>query len=80
MANSEQERAFLPADVCPVLRTKSLFLNSHYRTTAFEERVQADVALFWCGITMMSHGPDEADAGPRTCRPGRSCWCGDPEV
>ncbi|MCB9832654.1 MAG: hypothetical protein H6807_09280 [Planctomycetes bacterium] len=75
-----EKKSFLPEDVCPLLRTKSLYLNSNYRTTPFEERHQADVALFWCCVTMQPHGPDQADATAQTCRPGRDCWAGDPAV
>lgn len=71
---------FLPPDVCPALQTKSLALNTHYESTAFEARAQSNVAIFYCMKTYTSFGPDDIDVGPAECRSNRECWCGDPEI
>ena len=71
---------FLPPDVCPLLRTKSLALNTHYEPTVFEERAHSNVAVFYCVKTMNGFGPDDLDIGPAECRSDRSCWCGEPEI
>ena len=74
------EPDFLPPDICPLLRTKSLALNTHYEPTVFEERAQSNVAVFYCMKTMGTFGPDDLDIGPDDCRCGRSCWSGEPEA
>ena len=71
---------FLPLDVCPCLRTKTMHLNTEYRRSAFEERFSADTALFTCTVTQCPWGPDEDDVLPERCRPGRSCYEGDPNI
>ena len=71
---------FLPEDICPALRTKSLALNSHYETTAFEIKAQSNVAIFHCIKTMSEFGPDDDDLGPSQCRSHRECWCGFPKA
>ena len=71
---------FLPPDVCPLMRTKALALNTHYETTKFEERAQSNVAIFHCQKTMDVFGPDDLDVGPAECRSHRDCWCGEIEI
>jgi hypothetical protein len=75
MAN--QKPVFLPEDVCPCLRTKTMTLNTEYRRSAFEDSFTADTAIFRCLRTMCAHGPDERDCAPEMCRPGRACYVGD---
>jgi len=75
MAN--QKPVFLPADVCPCLRTKTMTLNREYRRSAYEDSFTADTAIFHCLRTMAAHGPDERDCSPEMCRPGRECYAGD---
>ena len=78
MAN--QKPTFLPEDVCPCLRTKTMTLNTEYRRSAFEDSFTADTALFHCLRTMSPHGPDEEDCIPDCCRPGRACYTPDPDT
>ena len=72
MAN--QKPVFLPDDVCPCLRTKTMTLNTEYRRSAFEDSFTADTAIFTCLKTQCSHGPDELDCSAEMCRPGRECY------
>lgn len=72
MAN--QKPVFLPDDVCPCLRTKTMNLNTEYRRSAYEDSFTADTALFHCLKTMQSYGPDERDCDGERCRPGRDCY------
>lgn len=65
---------FVPRDVCSCLRTKTMALNTHYVPSEAELRAHADTAIFWCIKTTMPWGPDELDATPGSCRPGRECW------
>ncbi|MGA1204106.1 MAG: hypothetical protein ACYTGJ_01725 [Planctomycetota bacterium] len=76
MAN--QKPVFLPDDVCPCLRTKTMTLNPEYRRSAYEDRFTADTAIFHCLRTMAPQGPDELDCEPQMCRPGRECYTPDP--
>ncbi len=78
MAN--QRPVFLPEDVCPCLRTKTMTLNTEYRRSAFEDSLDADTAIFHCLRTMCPHGPDELDCTPEMCRPGRECYVVDEET
>lgn len=79
-SNPNSDEEFLPKDVCPCLRTKTLHLNTEYRRSAFEERFTADTALFTCMVTMCDWGPDEADVLPNRCRPGRACYDGGRDI
>lgn len=72
----ENER-FLPTDACPALMTKTMALNTHYQPSEFEARAQSNVAIFYCLKTMQNFGPDNDDACPESCRPGRGCWLGE---
>jgi len=76
MAN--QKPVFLPDDVCPCLRTKTMTLNPEYRRSAYEDRFTANTAIFHCLRTMAPQGPDELDCEPQMCRPGRECYTPDP--
>ncbi|HIA27247.1 MAG TPA: hypothetical protein EYN79_03875 [Planctomycetes bacterium] len=75
-----QKQEFLPEDVCPCLRTKTMTLNTEYRRSAFEDRFTADTAFFHCLRTMAYHGPDQLDVRPDMCRPGRSCYPTPPDL
>ncbi|MFQ5654771.1 MAG: hypothetical protein ACE5GW_08575 [Planctomycetota bacterium] len=70
----------LPPDVCSCLMTKTMTLNTEYRRSPFEHRFTADTAVFHCLRTMSPHGPDDDDAIPEGCRPGRSCHVEDSEI
>ncbi len=76
----KSQSQFLPPDICPILQTKSMALNTHYEATEFEARAQSNVAIFYCMQTMTAFGPDDEDVGPAECRKHRGCWCGDPEI
>lgn len=78
MNNKPRKDKLLPKDVCPQLMTKTMKLNTHYRRSIQEHYFTADTALFYCLETMNEHGPDDEECFPDNCRPGRSCWCGDP--
>ncbi|MFN0057129.1 MAG: hypothetical protein ACKVX7_01610 [Planctomycetota bacterium] len=72
-----QKAVHIPPDICPCMRTKTMALNTDYRQSAYEHRFTADTAYFYCLKTMAVQGPDELDAMPEICRPGRACYCGD---
>ena len=72
------DEEFIPRDICPCLRTKTMHLNAEYRRTPFEDTFTADTAIFTCTVTMCEHGPDDDDCLPDKCRPGRSCYRGTP--
>lgn len=72
--SDKKPEPFLPKDKCACLRTKTMALNTHWIPSEAELRSRADTAIFWCIKTMMPWGPDEDDATPESCRPGRECW------
>jgi hypothetical protein len=37
----------------------------------------SDTQVYWCNVTMDPLGADEAEANPKACQPGRSCYCAD---
>jgi len=69
-----QRPVFLPDDVCPCLRTKTMTLNTEFRRDAFDRFATGDTAIFHCLKTMCAHGPDELDCSAELCRPGRQCY------
>ena len=77
MAN--QKPVFLPDDVCPCLRTKTMNLNTEYRRVDLDFAT-GDTAIFHCLWTMCAHGPDELDASGELCRPGRECYVVDDDI
>ncbi|MEX0611746.1 MAG: hypothetical protein WD738_14465 [Pirellulales bacterium] len=34
----------------------------------------SDTQLYWCNITLDPVGPDQRDASPKLCQPGRACF------
>jgi hypothetical protein len=57
--------------VCRHLKTKMLYVAG--RESASFER-PSSTAPWWCLHTMSPVGPDDAQALPRRCRAGRSCF------
>jgi hypothetical protein len=68
------DRSRLPKDVCEHLCTKHMFIAGEDReATEHEQSRDTATAGYWCDLTQTGFGPDEDQADPDTCRPGRSC-------
>lgn len=76
MSDRPKKPEGLPPDVCSLLLTKTMLLNTHHRRSAFEDVFTAHTATFHCLRTMLAQGPDEDDVLPEKCRPGRTCYEG----
>lgn len=60
--------------ICPRLETKTKKLNTEFRRDPWHDRADCDTQIFWCTKTMAPWGPDEDDAEPERCTPGRCCF------
>jgi hypothetical protein len=60
---------------CRHLRTKKMYTVA-YPDEAFSEKdtEQASPSHFWCNLTQSVVGPDDGQAHPGTCKPGRACY------
>jgi hypothetical protein len=68
----------MPPGTCPLLRTKTMALNTDYRRPgqASDDWAVSSTAIFWCVTTMSVMGPDDLDAHPEDCCKTRACYGG----
>jgi hypothetical protein len=60
-----------PIRCCAALRSKSMYYRPDERPGVLHE---SDVMPHWCAKTHLPVGPDEQDATPGKCQPGRVCY------
>ena len=78
--NQDPSQDFIPRDICSCFFTKAMTLGPGYRRPLFDESSLTDTAIFSCLRTMSEFGPDEEDALPDTCRPGRTCYAPEADI
>jgi hypothetical protein len=68
----------MPEGTCPLLRSKSLAMNTDYRRPVAADGywIMSSTAICWCIRTMSTMGPDEDDVHPDKCREPRACFNG----
>jgi len=60
-----------PVACCPQLCCKSMYYRPDERVGKIHE---SDTAVYWCSLTEQPMGPDNQDATPSACQPGRGCF------
>lgn len=60
-----------PQTCCGQLRCKTLYYRPDERPGKLHE---SDTAIHWCLLTHQPIGPDNRDAKPSLCQPGRGCF------
>ena len=68
---SLNETSTPPMPCCVRLRCKSMTYRPDERPGLLHF---SDTQVFWCNITLDPVGPDERQATPRVCQPGRECF------
>ncbi len=71
-ANDLGAPRIIASEVCPKLRTKTMYLNEDYRRHP-DVPATFGTAAFWCLKTMSALGPDDLPADPESCRRNRGC-------
>jgi hypothetical protein len=74
LSPSLNETSTPPVPCCVRLRCKSMYYREDERPGKLHV---SDTQWYWCNLTQDPDGPDNRDAHPRTCQPGRGCYCGD---
>jgi hypothetical protein len=60
---------------CRHLRTKKMFTIARPdEAFAVKNPEEATPSHFWCNLTQSVVGPDDRQAHPDSCSPGRSCY------
>ena len=62
----------LGPDVCPELRTKTMYLNIAHRRHPDSDGGD-NTAIYWCVKTFTALGPDDLPLGPEDCTRARAC-------
>ncbi len=73
-STSLNETSLPPQSCCARLCAKSMYYRPDERPGLLH---YSDTQHYWCNVTMDSLGPDDSDASPNVCQPGRSCFCAD---
>ena len=60
-----------PQPCCVRLACKSMTYRDDERPGLLH---YSDTQPYWCIVTMDPCGPDERDANPKLCQPGRDCF------
>jgi hypothetical protein len=60
-----------PQPCCVRLCCKSMMYRPDERPGLLHT---SDTQLYWCNITMDPLGPDDGQAHPQQCQPGRPCY------
>lgn len=69
---SLNETSLPPRPCCVRLCCKSLSYRPDERPGLLH---WSDTQNYWCNVTMDPLGADGAEANPKLCQPGRSCYC-----
>ena len=67
---SRNDSSLPPQSCCVRLACKSMTYRDDERPGLLHF---SDTQPYWCIVTMDPQGPDERDANPKVCQPGR--WC-----
>ena len=67
-----RQRDIIPC--CVHLRTKTQYCMPDEIDAGLGYIKVTTTGCYWCGKTHASLGPDDADALPRACQPGRDCF------
>jgi hypothetical protein len=70
-SSSLNETSVPPRPCCVRLCCKSMSYRPDERPGLLH---YSDTQLYWCNVTMDPLGPDEVDANPHKCQPGRGCF------
>ena len=70
-STSLNETSLPPMPCCVRLCCKSMTYRDDERPGLLH---WSDTQLYWCNQTMDPLGPDERDANPKVCQPGRACF------
>lgn len=73
-STSLNETSLPPRPCCVKLCCKSMSYRPDERPGLLH---YSDTQNYWCNVTMDPLGPDNRDASPPLCQPGRSCYCAD---
>ena len=71
LSPSLNESSVPPRPCCVELRCKSMFYRQDERPGRLHS---SDTQTYWCELTQDPQGPDDADANPLRCQPGRACY------
>ena len=63
-----------PRSCCVRLRCKSMYYRADERPGKLHT---SDTQWYWCTLTQDPDGPDNLEATPHACQPGRGCYCGE---
>jgi hypothetical protein len=68
---SRNETSLPPQPCCVRLACKSMTYRDDERPGLLH---YSDTQPYWCIVTMDPLGPDDRDANPKICQPGRMCF------
>lgn len=68
---SLNETSLPPQPCCVRLCAKSMYYRADERPGLLHH---SDTQHYWCHVTMDPFGPDDGDANPKVCQPGRTCF------